>query len=385
MLIAGRVACIHIATVRLTARLTEGGQLQGYWRGFLLLISVEINTRGRQSRECDGASAAGKGGACQPNMRGSETRQVSDVPPCTPRYSYRTTRLRPHILPRPNHDPRAGETLYGLTIYNWYTSLTGWEESNGAKFTWGSEAYCSDLYDNGGRRLSHDDGTYSGTYSGGSAGSCPNTCYGFDCDYWIEEAGDTCAELESVYGCDCAGCDCYDGSCPTTCFGTTCDIWENNGDQSYTCAELENSYNCYCGGCACAGINAGANDDDYWGTYNENFDFAYDSCFEGGLAVDEGTRGFYLCSLPSASDDTETCTDLHLSDNEDPDAPYMYWKLERLDLNDAGTEYITTTVADGGFPDHFECVGETFPTAEPTTATPTTTASQCYTLKMMDS
>ena len=378
MLIAGRVACIHIAIVRLTARLTDGGQLQGHWRGFLLLISVEMNTRGRQSRECDGASAAGEGGACQPNMRGSETRQVSDIPPCTPRYSYRTTRLRPHILPRPNHDPRAGETLYYLTIDNWYYSLTGWQESNGAKFTWGSEAYCSDLYDNGGRRLSHDTGTYS-------AGSCPTTCYNVDCDYWVEADGDTCAELESIYSCDCAGCACNDGSCPDTCFGYSCDTWENAETNSYTCAENE-ADGCDCGGCACASGGGGGgatDDDDYWEEYNANFDFAYDSCFEGGLEVNDGTRSFWLCSLPS--DDTETCTDLHFSDNEDPDAESMFWKLERLDVNDAGTEYITTTVADGGFPDHFECVGETFPTAEPTTATPTTTASQCYTLKMMDS
>ena len=40
--------------------------------------------------------------------------------------------------------------------------------------------------------------------------SCPSTCNGNSCDYWT---GNTCAELEDWFGCDCSGCSCEnDGS-----------------------------------------------------------------------------------------------------------------------------------------------------------------------------
>jgi hypothetical protein len=39
----------------------------------------------------------------------------------------------------------------------------------------------------------------------GAAEGCPSTCYTRTCDYWWN-AGYGCDDLETTYGCDCAGC-----------------------------------------------------------------------------------------------------------------------------------------------------------------------------------
>jgi hypothetical protein len=88
---------------------------------------------------------------------------------------------------------------------------------------------------------------------GPTASSCPATCDGQNCDYWVE----TCSELENTYGCDCTGCDCDSTEEPTpqpttscyyaTCFSHTCDYWVN---YSYTCSYLE-TQGCDCTGCDC--------------------------------------------------------------------------------------------------------------------------------------
>jgi hypothetical protein len=41
-----------------------------------------------------------------------------------------------------------------------------------------------------------------------SPGGCPKTCSGYTCDEWYDYNGNTCAEEESQYGCDCSGCEC---------------------------------------------------------------------------------------------------------------------------------------------------------------------------------
>ena len=135
---------------------------------------------------------------------------------------------------------------------------------------------------------------------------CPATCFGYDCDYWSNNFGYSCATSEG-YGCSCGGCDCatsapsaspaptslcfdadngatniygdgcdlytssphncgslYDDSdfssndmccacggtqCPATCYGATCDYWFIL--TADTCAVME-GYGCDCTGCECA-------------------------------------------------------------------------------------------------------------------------------------
>ena len=103
---------------------------------------------------------------------------------------------------------------------------------------------------------------------GGDDTTCPSTCYGATCDYWIESLGYvTCAYLDSIFGCDCWGCTtCTDndsgggssysgggssdgsGTCALACHGFSCDYWD-----SYACDELESGYGCDCSGCTCGG------------------------------------------------------------------------------------------------------------------------------------
>ena len=99
-----------------------------------------------------------------------------------------------------------------------------------------------------------------------------STCYDHDCDYWVANGPSsgsasgydeyTCEIMESDFDCDCGGCDCVNSvpsNCEDTCFGYTCDYWivtgpssESNADyDAYTCEIMESVFNCDCGGCEC--------------------------------------------------------------------------------------------------------------------------------------
>ena len=99
-----------------------------------------------------------------------------------------------------------------------------------------------------------------------------STCYDHDCDYWVANGPSsgsasgydeyTCEIMESEFDCDCGGCDCVNSvpsNCEDTCFGYTCDYWivtgpssESNADyDAYTCEIMESVFNCDCGGCEC--------------------------------------------------------------------------------------------------------------------------------------
>jgi hypothetical protein len=101
-----------------------------------------------------------------------------------------------------------------------------------------------------------DDGSYYNydcaefDYDGGDCddvggGDCDDTCYGYNCDYWVND-GYTCDGTDQEWGCDLTcydndGGDCDDvggGDCDDTCYGYNCDYWVNDG---YTCDECDDS------------------------------------------------------------------------------------------------------------------------------------------------
>ena len=112
--------------------------------------------------------------------------------------------------------------------------------------------------------------------------SCPNSCFGNTCEYWIT-GGYSCTVMETTHGCDCTSCECGadvdDGVlCASSCYGGTCDYWSNN-----TCSAME-SYGCDCSGCTCANDGDAAADDsgacpsscfgascDYWLSVNPSY------------------------------------------------------------------------------------------------------------------
>ena len=99
-----------------------------------------------------------------------------------------------------------------------------------------------------------------------------STCYDYDCDYWVANGPSsgstsgydayTCEIMESVFDCDCGGCDCatsVPSDCDDTCYGYNCDHWvatgpsssSNAGYDAYTCEIMESVFYCDCGGCDC--------------------------------------------------------------------------------------------------------------------------------------
>ena len=99
-----------------------------------------------------------------------------------------------------------------------------------------------------------------------------STCYDYDCDYWVANGPSsgstsgydayTCEIMESVFDCDCGGCDCatsVPSDCDDTCYGYDCDHWVAAGPSSsssagydaYTCEIMESVFECDCGGCDC--------------------------------------------------------------------------------------------------------------------------------------
>merc|ERR1740120_406525 len=83
-------------------------------------------------------------------------------------------------------------------------------------------------------------------------GSCPQTCSSNTCNFWVQQ-GYSCDALTNTYRCDCSGCSgCGSspspqrtpapisfGSCPETCYGYTCDFWTQHG---YSCSRLSSTY-----------------------------------------------------------------------------------------------------------------------------------------------
>ena len=135
------------------------------------------------------------------------------------------------------------------------------------------------------RRLTFGDTTAPriSTHRQLTPGQCPTTCYFTSCDYWVYTDGDTCAELESLHNCDCAGCDC-DGACGNTNDGATdldgdgCEVYSNS---QYCGGYDDNDFSsndmcCVCGAGSlatlCFDTTGGATDpygdgcDDYAGT-----------------------------------------------------------------------------------------------------------------------
>lgn len=121
-----------------------------------------------------------------------------------------------------------------------------------------------------------------------------------------------------------------------------------------------------------------------WEEYNEGFHFTQYSCFTGWNDEGNYEQDFYLCTVPSY--DGDVCTDLQFAPNDDQYYYAMYWQL--FSESEVGSGVFETLYDEGAMPESdtysLECIGETYPTAEPTTAAPTTDASQCFTLKMMD-
>ena len=87
--------------------------------------------------------------------------------------------------------------------------------------------------------------------------ACDASCFGYTCDLWVSSGFASCGEMESSYGCSCAGCVCEDvivtGSCDPTCIslGMNCDDWVSLST-AFTCGELESSDGCNCAGCSCS-------------------------------------------------------------------------------------------------------------------------------------
>jgi hypothetical protein len=100
---------------------------------------------------------------------------------------------------------------------------------------------------------------------------CANNCAGSSCDDWDSFLGGgvfSCSNMETLYGCDCTGCECVGGhgECLAATFddvslceiggeARTCDEWQTyeKGGASLTCQYLEFYFSCDCTGCQCAG------------------------------------------------------------------------------------------------------------------------------------
>lgn len=86
----------------------------------------------------------------------------------------------------------------------------GWSSDGTAK----SASVASCFYD-GGHGSTMASWTEAWEFFGFAApqpsGDCPKTCSGWSCDEWYYYNGNTCAEEEKDYGCDCSGCKCPGG------------------------------------------------------------------------------------------------------------------------------------------------------------------------------
>ena len=89
----------------------------------------------------------------------------------------------------------------------------------------GSEAECTDCYD---FTSCAEECGWDVPESCDEVNDCPQTCFGYDCDYWVTQ-GWSCDELESQFGsdgCCCGGCNCGGGS-PDDCGGQCGDGWDD--------------------------------------------------------------------------------------------------------------------------------------------------------------
>jgi len=153
-----------------------------------------------------------------------------------------------------------------------------------------------------------DDWDYAFSYS--YEGACPVECYGMSCDDWTVW-GNTCADLENTYGCDCAGCACeeYDfddgitgGGCSDVngydCCDATVPSWAGDG----WCDAENNESPCFDGGDCC---EASCEDGSYDCGYN-GYSCRDASTYDCAAASNTAGVGDGVCD---AANNVEPCYD----------------------------------------------------------------------------